>query len=368
MKHYLPLFLLLSLALLAACGQSNKTLLVHETLTPSANLALSTATATDGPWIGMTFFPPTTWSPTPTVPTKTPRPSSTLTVQKPTETPDVTSDESMTEQAYEQTSTQIASFPTSCDQFYFDDVLISPNGTWMAVQCGYKTNQTLEIDSKVGKQWVLNFKDFLPADDIRNGFSPMGGLYPKHWTGDDAFLYFTSYIAFDAGGTCVYGSNASGLYRINVNIGTVSTILSTKSPLDGYEVAFSPGGGKLAYLADRPAILDFRTGEKITIDPGEGVAGNLAWSPDGSELAFAVCIRSENFYSIKKSGIKIFSLKTRELRTIIEEGKSFLSIDKADENQQLKIARSDDQTGKTDYYYFDWPTGRLFKPTPTLQP
>jgi hypothetical protein len=366
MKRHLSIIFLILVILLSSCAPVNKTIATPTQFQPAATLDRSTPTATEGIRVGITVIPPATWSPTPTTPAKTPRPASTPTFRKPTKTPDPNI--GITEQAYERTATQIAGFPATCDQFYFDDILLSPNGTWMAIHCGYSHNQTLEVINQEGKQWIFHIQDFVAPNFIHDGEVGEGGLYPEHWTNDAEYLYFTSYIGFDGGGTCVYGFGVSGLFRLNVNTGAVSAVLKAKSSTQGYEIAFSPGGGKLAYISDTPAILDFRTGEKTIIDPGAAVAGDLVWSPDGSKLAFATCSPAEDFYTIKKSGIKIYSLETQELKTILEVEKNFLGIDKSEGNQKLKIVNSDIQTGKDDYFYYDWSSGRISTPSPTPQP
>lgn len=363
MKHYLSTILLFSLILLVACAQSNITISTPTKLMPTATLDLGTPTATEGIRIGITVIPPATWSPTPTVPTRTPIPTLTPTIRPATKTPNPGVQK--TEQADEWAATQIASFPATCNNSYSNVNSISPSGDKMASSCGYKKDQTLEIVSHEGKKWELHFKDYLSAEFIRDGGTPMGGLYPKHWTSNDEYLYFTSYIAFDGGGTCFYGFGVSGLYRLNVNTGFVSTVLTARSSPEGYLIAFSPGGGKLAYVADRLVILDFRTGENTNIDPGATIAGDLAWSPDGTKLAFATCSPSEDFYTIQKSGIKIYSLETHKLKTIMEVENNFLSINRSEGNQKLKIVNTDEQTGKEGYFYFDWSTGQVTTPLPT---
>lgn len=270
----------------------------------------------------------------------------------------------MTKQAFEMRATQIAGFPAMCDDFGQQDTSLSPDGNWLAIHCGYKRNQILEIVSSEGKQWVLQFKDYLAEEYIIDGSTPMGGLYPAHWTPDEGYLYFTSYIAWDGGGTCVYSFGYEGLYRINLNSGAVSTTLSDGS--FGYEIAFSPSGRWLAYDAIETVVLDLITGDKFIIEAGDKVVGDLTWSPDGSELAFATCRSSQDGFDIEKSTVEIYSLEMHTSRTILEAEKIFFEIMAWDGNNSLRIVSYDWQTGETSQQFFDWSLERLI--TPTLQP
>jgi hypothetical protein len=275
-----------------------------------------------------------------------------------------------TETAFDLRGTQISGFSITCDESNINDTSLSPSGYWIAVSCGYTylDPQTLEINSKEGKQWVLHFKDFLADDFIKDGGSPMGGLYPAHWTSDEKYLYFTPYIAWDGGGTCFYGFGVQGLYRINLNTGSVSAILPSRTFV-GYDIAFSPGGDKLAYTAeDPPTILDLRTGEKIIVDTGDRVFGNLTWSPDGSQLAYASChaikIQDDNL-EVDKSSIKIFSLKSHTSKTILEVKQNIIRIEQLIDNRFLEISNTNFLTNKADYFLFDWSSGQLSTATPT---
>jgi hypothetical protein len=271
--------------------------------------------------------------------------------------------------------TQIASFPAICkkiDPIYPSQ---SPSGNWLAISCGNIQNQTLEIVSKDGKRWILHFRDYLAKEFILNDYTPPGSLFPEFWTNDEEYLYFTPYISTDRGGNCYfggYGNGVQGLYRIDVNTGTVSATLPTPSYSlsRGYEIAFSPGGRRLAYTSrlnnnlSRTAILDLKTGEELTVDIEDDIVGKLIWSPGGSELAYVTCRNAYDSLVSDKSAIKIYSLETHISKKILEVEENFLNIQSWDGNNLLRIAKYDLYTNETSYQFYDWSSGELTTPTP----
>jgi dipeptidyl aminopeptidase/acylaminoacyl peptidase len=211
--------------------------------------------------------------------------------------------------------------------------------------------------------------DYLTEDYVVNGETGLGSLYPVHWTSDDTYLYFTPFLGFSGGGTCFYyHSRVQGLYRINVNSGFISAVLRTTAKPALYEIAFSPVGAKVAYYGDHLTILDLRTGETTEIDTGGRQVGNLTWSPDGANLAFGTCQATEDYDSIVKSDIKVHLLQSKDVNTIMEVNKSILRIVEWDASFRLKLINSDEHTGDDRQLYYDWISGIVTTPTPTLQP
>ena len=221
------------------------------TLTSSTDLLQRSPTITSTPKRSVT-------------PTASRRPSYTPTLRRPTKTWLENIQATRTAETPLPTNTPIANFPVICGQYFYQyDTSISPDGNWLAISCGHESNQTLEIASKDGKRWTLYFKDYLSAEKI-DQYGTAGIFNPVHWTIDEAYLYFTENSPFDGGGSaCFYGPRIIDLYRINLNTGMVSAILTGT-----YHFAFSPGGLWLAYIANRPIILNLRTGEKLTIEVG----------------------------------------------------------------------------------------------------
>jgi len=303
------------------------------------------------------------------IPTNTPSPFHIATPWKSINTTPLNLPATWTEQAINANANQNDS--ASCLPSERGHTSISPSGNWLAISCDPEGGQTLDIVNKENVEWVLQFKDFLADEFVSDGSIPPGDLFPSYWTDDEKYLYFTSYIAFDGGNTCFYGSGVEGLYRINLETGKVATILHTLSyymSYPGYIIAFSPDGQMIAYILEQPVILNLKTGGKTYIDVGDYTVGDLYWSPDGSELAYATCRQIPDDWKIERSSIEIFSLKTRKSRTIWEENKNFLSIEFWNEPNVLKIKNDYLYPKAIKYLYFDWSTEEFTTPTPTLSP
>ena len=270
-----------------------------------------------------------------------------------------------TEQTIKAYETKIAEYPFQCNDS-IGETSISPSGSWLAVCCGYKRNQNLEIINQKGNRWTLYFKNYLLEEFLApNGESDvMGNLYPAHWTNDERYLFFSVYIGFDGGGGCFYGGfGVQGLFRLDLATGNVSTILPATS--GGYYIAFSPKGRWLAYeIHGDPIILDLNNGEKISISEKDNFAGNFTWSPDGTELAYGTCEINFDF-GVKKTAINIFNLKTRSSRTVIELENNFLTIVGWDDDNVIKIEDEDFQANDSNNLYFNVRTSKFVTATPT---
>jgi len=299
-------------------------------------------------------------------PMPTSRPSDTPTIW-PTQTITVNPQAALTEQVFALRDTQIASFNTTCGDNVQNDISLSPDGDWLAISCGYNRDQILEIVSKDGKQLILQYKEYL--DDVSKEDIPIGALYPRYWVDGD-YLYFSSSEGFSGGGFCRFRwEGGQGLYRINLNTGTVSTTLPPLEGAAGYSIAFSPNGRWLAYYrSGYPTIQDIKTGNKITINIESGLIGDFTWSPDGSELAFATCEPVPNSDDVNKSSIQVYSLITHTSKTILEVEANPLHLF-GNKNMLLQIANSESfDYRKATKWFYDWFTEQIFMVPPTLSP
>ena len=328
--------------------------IVSETKTPAVISATVKPSPTLTPTIQFTHEP-----------SSTPLLARTAPPSRPTQTPDL--QRTATEQAYTQKSTQIASFPVLCDNYDEYGASVSPTGNWLAISCGGEEDNFLTVENKTGKQWTLHFKDYLPEGFANEGMNK-GSLTPVHWTSDDAYLYFESYVYVDAGGgICFYGFGSQGVYRITVDTGEITSVLPPITAMDGYDFTFSPDWSKLAYNDRLPTILDLRTGENIPIDGTDGVVGDMTWSPDGSHLAFATCYAGGDPPTVTGSALKIYSLETHQSTTILKIENQMILIEPVNGKSQLKIVFFGDHPKLPDAF-FDWPSEQLITPTFTPTP
>jgi hypothetical protein len=249
----------------------------------------------------------------------------------------------LTEQSYQARSTKVGEFSVNCHNFGIDKDSISPNGNWVAISCGDKRDETLEVVNRENKHWVLQFKNYLLKEYINNnGDTPTGSLFPSHWSHDEKYLYFTSHLRFYGGGPCFYGYRVQSLYRMKLSDGMVSTTLPAGETVR-YDFAFSPSDRRLAYQSSGDlVIIDLQTGNELKINTGKNSVGTLTWSPDGLELAYVTCeaIKDGNDYSIKKSAVKIFSVQKQTSRTILEREKIMLFIRNWNSTNIMEIVQS----------------------------
>jgi WD40 repeat protein len=351
--------------MLGACMNSTTTL--SPTISPptSENPSVETQTSKIIPETPMPSFATATFAIQSSPTLKSTSILSTTPTIRPTSSFTITTNpqSAQTKQAHERFQTQIANFTETCNGIIQNEVSLSPNGNWLAISCGYDHDQTLKIVSLDGRQWILNYKDYLPEEDRE--FLPIGALYPRYWVGE-YYLYFVVSIGYSGGGSCrFYPAGGEGLYRIDLITGAVSTTLPPLHGASSYNIAFSPDGTKLAYnRTDRPTILDLITGDVTFINTEVGSFGDFTWSPDGSELAYATCEIKDVTGEVKKGSIKIYSLATHTLKTILEiEGNTLHLFGNID--MVMKIANDETYDySKATRWYYDWTSEQIVIGTP----
>lgn len=295
--------------------------------------------------------------------TSTRPPTKTSTAIPPTATADIQA--TQTQQADDLLQAEMDAFPTSCD--YAWRQILSPDHTNIARICSYdnkEKNQTLEIVTKSGIKWEVKFNDYL-TDEFKNAFHEFmgedqpitGELDPIEWSKDGDYLYFGSTVFYiGADGPNYYGREYNGLYRIEVETGNISTILSPSSSINGYRSAFSPNGRWLAYGKDQPFILDIKTGQNIPLDE-EGLSYNFSWSPDNSKISFV----------FRETTIEVFSIETKTNKKIQFEDGTELNIFPSEEYLGVQIMNN--YSGEFDQFFqYDWSSEELKQITLTPTP
>jgi WD40 repeat protein len=229
-------------------------------------------------------------------------------------TPSVTLNITQTALAQDMVSAQfaeqtlVAQYPSICKNL-FAPRQFSPNGLWMVEQC-YSENDKSPILTLSNQEsyelWKLVYRDYISVTD----FMPDGGLSVVHWSNDERYVYFNSFV-HASGGECFVRGNVAdsglGLFRLDLNIGNITTILPLRDNFGWYGYSFSPTDRRLVYgaYARELKILDLNTGKLININPiidlSEG--GGYLWSPDGLELVYSTVLYNEisqpNAYSLR---------------------------------------------------------------------
>jgi Tol biopolymer transport system component len=231
-------------------------------------------------------------------------------------------------------STQIAQFPTACDEMRFYYSKISPDGKWFAASCGEKRNQTLVVQNTEGTKWILEFADFL-SPGFENDI--MGTLVPLSWSPDDDYLYFSKVLGYSGGGNqCFsYSYGYYGLFRLNLNTGNWRTLVPPKdADFPGDSIEFSPSGDQYAISIDGIMLTNIITGEVTKIDVS-GVMEEMIWSPDGKYLAYSVGNCGEDF--VESSSIYVWDALTHQIQTLFTTDEMLLRPQSWLDNSTLRF-------------------------------
>lgn len=219
--------------------------------------------------------------------------------------------------------TRVAQFPSVCQEGYSHQNF-SPNGSWMEELCYSAEDQDLILtlsNSKNQILWKLLYQDYLPPMD----FIPDGGMSVVHWSNDGRYAYFNSFLGGD-GGECFVGGwdSGAGLFRLDLQTGKITTLLSPSNIFWWYGFSFSPTDRRLVYGARARdlKILDLTTGQLISMiskeDFSEG--GGYVWSPDGLKFVYSTVMsnnQGQRFgYSVRlvdaESGTEQILLESEE--------------------------------------------------------
>jgi len=117
-------------------------------------------------------------------------------------------------------------------------------------------------------------------------------LIPVHWSSDERYLYFSSFVPIAEGG---WFGGYSGLERVDLDTGDFIDILQDRYFFD---VAFSPDDTLLAFAAPPtqpgalPQIVLHSIGEGQDLQAGNlesrSQAGDLIWSPDSRNILYTM--------------------------------------------------------------------------------
>jgi hypothetical protein len=180
--------------------------------------------------------------------------------------------------------TLVARYPRACKLLYAPREF-SPNGLWMVELCYSDIDQDLMLtfsNSRTQVLWQFFYKNFIPQMD----FMPDGGLSVVHWSNDERYAYFYSYLGGD-GGECYVGggTSGSGLFRIDLQTGYTTAVLPMGDLSTWYTFSFAPTDRRLVYGVSSHdlKILDILTGKLTSVVNLHNFSqsGGYLWSQDG---------------------------------------------------------------------------------------
>jgi hypothetical protein len=270
-------------------------------------------------------------------------------------------------QSWDAKETQIAQFPTTCDDLNFYSSKISPDGQWFAASCGYKRNQTLRVLSIDGIKWVLDFEDFL-SPESPDGIS--GALNPEFWSPEGNYLYFRIELGYSGGGNDCFPRErgAYGLFRLNLANGSWATVIPSTNSFPGYDIKFSPTGRRYAITLNGVIITDLQTGESTKMATN-GTVEKLSWSPDGKQLAYSTASCDDE--KVQSSSVYIWDSTTNQVQILLEMDEIILTPELWVDTSTLRIIGEEIKGLDSFYTIYEYsiePQKLLFTGTATPNP
>lgn len=219
-------------------------------------------------------------------------------------------------------ATLVASFPSICTD-PFSQRWFSPNGLWMTEQCHSEEDDSLILT--VSKRdtstlWKLIYRDYTQ----RAGTLSDEGFRIVHWSRDDRYAYISLFFHGD-GGECFVGmspgQDGDELLRLDLETGSITTILPRRINDASYGFSFAPTGRRLVYEAYslRLSILDFQTGQVIDVDRARQfeVGGNYIWSPDGLRFVYSNVSYTDQ-WDVDRYSLRLVDGRTGEEQIIFD--------------------------------------------------
>lgn len=225
-------------------------------------------------------------------------------------------------------------FEKLCDEFESDSSrssVMSPNGDWFAISCGYKRNQKLILLNQEGKKWVFDFETLL-----RPKLEGMPGAFELlSWSPDGRFLYFSKVLGYSGGGNqCFPGFGVYGLYRLHLQSGTLVTLVPSRDDgFPGDEIKFSPTNEYYAVDIGGVRITNLVNGKATKIDVS-GVM-DMSWSPDGKFLAFSVASCGDEF--VESSSMLVWNSITNQTQVLFSTKEMLLKSHSWVDNSKIRF-------------------------------
>jgi hypothetical protein len=227
--------------------------------------------------------------------------------------------------------TRIGQFPEPCDANYGGPLSLSPDGNWYATSCRYGDVNRFVIQNKEGVKWILYLPDFITSDAPNYKLS---NIIPIFWSLDGNYLYFSTSLGYDGGGSqCFHGFGAYGLFRINLDKGTWSTLIPPTNKFPGYMIKFSPNGRYFAYESYGIRIIDLINGDITQVAISNLYDFN--WSPDGEFIAYSTAVCGD--WAVQTSSMYIYNLQSNRSEKILSINNELLQPEEWINNSTLRF-------------------------------
>jgi hypothetical protein len=165
----------------------------------------------------------------------------------------------------------------------------SPSGIWLLYDCGFdpdgKGAVAVLYNLLTRESQTFTYCSLANLCSDQNAFSE-SAIQAKAWSPDRNYLYLVLYSGADGG---TWFNYVSRLVRVNLHNGYASILLNTAAVIE-----FSPGMDQLAYIpypGEEPHVIHIRDLKTLDdfglmLEPEHEDAGDIVWSPDGSQLIF----------------------------------------------------------------------------------
>ena len=241
--------------------------------------------------------------------------------------------------------TKIAEFPSICKERY-PYPSFSPNEKWLVEQCYSENDHDLVMalsNSQRQVVWKLLYQDYIPLMEV----VPDGGMSVVHWSKDERYAYFNTFLN-SSGGQCFDSGSVSdggfGLFRLDLKTGDITTLLPPGNTYYWwYRFSFSPTDRRLVYAARgrNLKLFDVQTGHVTDVMHRSGFdeGGGYTWSADGLQFAYSTVTSGDQGTWFKYS-VRLVDVQSGTERILIESSDSCFAVISWTENNSLILEKN----------------------------
>lgn len=216
-----------------------------------------------------------------------------------------------------------ADFSSICQNPHLYNMVLSPNGKWVVVECYDNQGpyiKIVRIDRQI--EWEFYYLDIYGSKQE----SIDGHFDVSHWTQDGNYVYITTFPQMDGGDGGYAFFEAAALYRLDLNSGELTeTLPGGNAGRKYYSLGFSPNDRRLAYfnLSSQFVSLvihDFQTGDDqfVSLDSKYNTGGEFIWADNSKLLVFCAAYFDINVHSYSTSTIFLWDNEQKTLQKLVD--------------------------------------------------